>query len=125
MPTPPNTNKMELLTTDTKITNTSMVLSSDVSILTIVIIAEVIVIITMTTDETIITIATTTTMIIITTNTIIKVLNNTLAGVHKKEQNTIIYNQLGVTVHKIITNSKSTATIMKKVMGTTSELTWI
>ena len=104
---------MEISIADTKITNMNMALSLDVNIPTTVIIAEVIVIITMTIDEAIVIIATTTTIIIITTNTI-KVLNNTLTGVHKKERNILIFSQLDTTVHKIITNSKSTATTTKK-----------
>jgi len=126
-------NKMDhLLTTGMKITSTSMDLSSDVSILTTVIIAEVIVIITTIKtaiiDEAIVTIITTIAIINITTtnNTIIKVLNNIIHGVHKKERNILICSLQEVIVHRIITNSKRLATtITKVVMAIISELIWI
>tara|TARA_B110000285_G_C15109661_1_gene610244 strand:+ start:1672 stop:2085 length:414 start_codon:yes stop_codon:yes gene_type:complete len=126
------TNKMDLLLiTGMKITSMSMDLSSDVSILITVIIAEVIVIITtiktVTIDEAIVTIIITIAIInITTTNTIIKILNNIIHGVHKKERNILTCSQQEVTVHKIITNSKRLATtITKIVMDIISELIWI
>ena len=125
------TNKMDhLLITDMKTINTSMDLSSDVSILTTVIIAEVIVIITTiktaTIDEAIVTIITTIAIIKITIITIKKVLNNITHGVHKKERNILTCSQQDIIVHRIITNSKSLATtITKIVMGIISEQIWI
>jgi hypothetical protein len=125
------TNKMDhLLITDMKTINTSMDLSSDVSILTTVIIAEVIVIITTiktaTIDEAIVTIITTIAIIKITIITIKKVLNNITHGVHKKERNILTCSHQDIIVHRIITNSKRLATtITKIVMGIISEQIWI
>lgn len=119
-----------LLTADMKITNTSTEIITDVSIRTTAITAEAIEITTMIIKgEAIVTTEITTIMtvlmtVIIETN-MKKVLNNIKAGVHSKERNMVIYNLLDIIVHKIITSNKSKTIIIKKAMGTTSELTWI
>jgi hypothetical protein len=114
-----------------KINSMNMDRISAKNILTIAIIAEDIeIIITMighTIEATVI--IQITISIIITTTTIIerrKVLNHIKIGVHKKEQKTLTFNQL-VMVHKIITNNKNIAMIIKiKItIAIILELIWI
>jgi len=113
-------NKMVINIVDMKIINMNMGQVLGENIHTIVIIVEVIVITTMIRNVAIVIIVITITTITI---SMIKVLNNILAGDHKKELNILIFNQPVITVNKIITSNKNKATIIKKVR-TVSELIW-
>ena len=126
---------VHLLTRAMRITSMNTDRITEENILTIAIIVEVIEIVTITTmtGHTIVATAITetiTTTIITTTITTTgtkKVLKYIKTGVHKNVPNTLTSNQLVITIHKIITNNKSTAitTKIKTTMGIISELIWI
>lgn len=115
-----HSNKTVISIVDMRIINMSMDKVLGEKIRTIAIIVEVIEITTMIRNVAIVII-----VITITTTTISmkKVLNNILAGAHKKELNILISNQPVITVNKIITSNKNKATTIKKVR-TAIELTW-